>query len=614
MIVNEPIGAAEYDGKQPFGLPYHGLVYSGGDLHTELGLVIKYQYQADYSDGGWLASQKSIPPSQFFDLHLPVTDTPPDLVVEYKYKYRNTAQINNGELKRRALNGAIYHSPTTGNWIVRIDGVADLLENTAEITVDFIPFGVLGTDDRLAFSQSIVLDDIGQAPLRQNLFPSIKMVNATPAAAFPSYKAFLVEDSSCIDCKKPKIRPFYASRTGRRISIGIPAPPLGATPPFPVGYSDVNHFPHAQVFLAWLLAEVEDDPSDRHPTIKISLLYDNKTTLGFAETRHEGDYFYQEKDAGYPFVGGVSQYNRAPNLPQPCSSPGESFEWVDWYGEGYAPSSDVAAKHMLEDYRHYFDIEIGFINRILAVWFNDDESINPLKITQYSSFDQKAIVEDDYVYSVDLNKKAVCDGRYGLWAFSSLKSGTSTGSYGYHHSYVYIRRAAISLGDRIIRSYGQTDVFDYTVKIQANPDYSFDYVNTGANPVTTFEPDGPLYTAGTSLLFQFNLSRLFPTIFDSNRQDFSLSAVSSVGTLMPCISLSSNHGFFCFFDLTAGAPKTVVMANGKIIDLTADGYPWLAPVNFKYNLSSYIIGAIDLAECGFTPSFGGSYPAAYDWI
>lgn len=41
MIVNEPLGAAEYDDKQPFGCPYHGLV-QGGKLTLPNGEQIDY--------------------------------------------------------------------------------------------------------------------------------------------------------------------------------------------------------------------------------------------------------------------------------------------------------------------------------------------------------------------------------------------------------------------------------------------------------------------------------------------------------------------------------------------------------------------------------------------
>lgn len=147
MIVNEPLGAAEYDDQQPFGCPYHGLIQNG-KMTLPNGQTIDYP-QPDGSAGLIEEASRSIRLNPDFAPTLP-PETASD--ISAGKHWQNTARINgdNGVLHGQALGSNCWLWAEAPGRVWQVDpslltGIDPNSSDGAAFSLKLSRFGWLGT-------------------------------------------------------------------------------------------------------------------------------------------------------------------------------------------------------------------------------------------------------------------------------------------------------------------------------------------------------------------------------------------------------------------------------------------------------------------------------------
>lgn len=601
MIVNEPLGAAEYDESRPFGCLFHGLVRYDR-INSEYYLTLpngtrkKYPFPLD--------GRKA---SQIFDLHRPITSTPQEMLDE-GMKAENYAIINHGAVCGQQIEGTIYHSETLGNWVVKIEGKAYIPENKADITLTFTPFGVLGEDARTVFTQQIHLDDIGQINLRQKVHASAsaRKINGT------SYTEYIGDDDVFQGTYQRyiDIRPTYASRTGKRVSIGIPA--VGMHIMSGIEFYTYQYPIIGATWLAWLMLDISDGMSTGllgpHPTGKISLLYNRSDALGFSQTLSGGDYWFEIIEAQQP----VAVWTTLEDNPQPdfvansCSKGDTAGPFLDVHRTLTAPyyRSNIGSRPIYE---------YGFIDRVSAVYFDDDENPYPVLYTSYESSKPIFVVNDDSMTG-DLKEHTYysCSDCYdGICNWAGRRTYDFKGSGGISITYGDEKKTLLRIkyGSKVLKSFGKivkitstetATVLEYydgpivqppvTQHIGIiGPPYAV-ITNSDSTEIVQQEVDGDIprrYLAGPAAPFNpYFISPKCPFVITT---EIAFSAMTTAYNMMYLIPSGSGHCliFTNFIPTNYGQiPPTdavafIIDSKGKVVQLDipqtqplSSSYPW----------------------------------------
>lgn len=441
MIVNEPLGAAEYDDDRPFGLAYHGVL-------NQRKLTVNINGTAHdffYNQGGAGASQ-------LFDLNLPPVDTPKDMA-DKGMKFENYALITHGNVGGQAINGSIYHSDLIGNWIVSISGMVDTINNTAELQFEFKPFGYFGDDPRTPTTQQVHLADAGQTQLRQALDVDVQFVNNTTVVK----PLKLNERVSNIPTGSAMIQPFYASKTGAKVSIGVLSA-LGNISPQAQTYG--LRWPTYQTYIGWFVATITDAP-DGKPKATVEVLFNNLQSLGFEQTRYGGDRWFEAQKVPDARIARTAAGQPPPPLAPPCSE-GASVGPVRTLDDTFSVVMDATAD---VSYR-----EEGFIDRVVAVYFDEQEQPTPLLYTSYKTSEQTAPefldtsftarVTQDTTYNCIKDTQTTTNWRVDKTPLNHTGSGALIRKY----KIIDSSKTQLKMGTALIADYGYVDEFVGTLE------------------------------------------------------------------------------------------------------------------------------------------------------